>query len=543
LISCTNFKNPSTKPFVILHVHTAQKDRQIFMKNRFIKLAAAGALAAAVTITAHAQEPADALRFSLLQPQGTARSIGFGNALGSVGGDFSSLSVNPAGIGIYRKGEFMVTPSLMFNNTDSKPVNAGGFSGSADKDYGQHFSISNFGLVFTNARRGRAYARSGWRTSSLAIGMNRLADFTRNYSYRGTNTATSASWIFEDDANRDPGGVDNDLYGTTPGYLGYQSYLLDNSIFPNGDTGYVSVVNPSVDNPIGQRTNVRERGGISEFVLSFGGNYEEKLMLGATIGLPYIRYVREKTFEETDQSGNPNNDFDYFNYNERLRTTGLGINAKLGFIYKPIDEFRFGGAIHTPTVFGLQDNMETRLTANTENFGGVRSVQGQDREYDYTLITPWRAVASATALFGKLGFITLDYEYVAYGSSRFRMDNIDADLERYTNDGIKASYRGASNVRGGVELRLGMLSLRGGIGYYGDPYKKTIENYVNGERWDFSGGLGFRMRQTFIDLGFVHHQYKSSDQPYVAPYDNLISPTARLNNRQSNAVLTVGWKF
>jgi hypothetical protein len=288
---------------------------------------------------------------------------------------------------------------------------------------------------------------------------------------------------------------------------------------------------------------VRERGGISEFLMSFGGNYEEKLMLGATVGLPYVRYVREKSIQETDQSGNPDNDFDYFTYNERLRTTGVGINAKLGFIYKPIDYFRIGGAFHTPTYYGLHDLTETGVNANTENFGGYTSVQAQDREYDYTLTTPWRAVASATALFGKYGFVTFDYEYVDYASSRFRLDGGDRDYERSINDGIKDSYRGASNLRAGLELRFDFLSLRGGVGYYGDPYKKSMDNYVNGERWDFSGGIGFRFNHTFLDLGFIHHQYKNTDQAYVVPYNNYISPTAQLKTNQDNAVVTVGWKF
>ena len=42
-----------------------------------------------------AQDETDALRFSYLQPQGTARSMGIGGALGALGGDFTSLSINP----------------------------------------------------------------------------------------------------------------------------------------------------------------------------------------------------------------------------------------------------------------------------------------------------------------------------------------------------------------------------------------------------------------------------------------------------------------
>jgi hypothetical protein len=31
-------------------------------------------------------------------------------------------------------------------------------------------------------------------------------------------------------------------------------------------------------------------GKMNEMVISFGGNYDEKLMIGATIGVPFVNY-------------------------------------------------------------------------------------------------------------------------------------------------------------------------------------------------------------------------------------------------------------
>ena len=47
---------------------------------------------------ATAQNMVDALRYSSTQINGTARSGGMGNAFGSLGGDFTSVSINPAGL-------------------------------------------------------------------------------------------------------------------------------------------------------------------------------------------------------------------------------------------------------------------------------------------------------------------------------------------------------------------------------------------------------------------------------------------------------------
>nr|HPG99937.1 hypothetical protein [Tenuifilaceae bacterium] len=54
----------------------------------------------------------DGIRFSQTLNGGTARSISLGGAIGALGGDFTSLSINPAGLGVYKSGELTVTPSF-----------------------------------------------------------------------------------------------------------------------------------------------------------------------------------------------------------------------------------------------------------------------------------------------------------------------------------------------------------------------------------------------------------------------------------------------
>lgn len=506
-----------------------------FLSNKSILIAAT---MLATYLPASAQDERDALRFSFLQPQGTARSIGFGGALGSVGGDFSSLSVNPAGIGIYRSSEFTVTPSLTFSNTSADYANNTGDQGSAT-----HFAFANLGLVTTHVARGRRAASTGWTSVSFGVGLTRLADFTRAYNYFGQNATSSGSFVFESNANAY--GLNPPDYNYSLGDLGYNSYLLN----PYDSTGssYVSVVNPTANAPVSQLTSVTERGGISELGLTLGGSYQEKLMIGGTLGFPIVRYVRNKTFTERDLSGDPNNNFDYFTYDEELRTTGGGINLKLGFIYKVNDLFRFGAAVHTPSYYSLTDIQNQSLTANTEVLHQTTTARLLENQYDYNLLTPWRGILSATAFFGTHGFFTIDYEFVDYSSAKFNFD--DEAYERDVNNAIKQSLRGASNVRAGVELRFDNFMVRGGFGYYGNPYKNNFyssNDNGNGERLDFSTGLGFRFANAFIDLGFVHHEYKSNEQPYYLSgpaYANLVVPTANLSTGTNTAVLTLGFKL
>ena len=105
-------------------------------------------LLATGALTTRAQSVNDAYTLSNLTVQGTARSMGFGNALGSIGGDFSSLSVNPAGIGVYRSSEVMVTPGLRLNSSNTE------YSGTATDVTNTRFNFNNYGIVFTNAAKG-----------------------------------------------------------------------------------------------------------------------------------------------------------------------------------------------------------------------------------------------------------------------------------------------------------------------------------------------------------------------------------------------------
>lgn len=500
------------------------------MKTSFSSLPKYALLSAALFMgaAAHAQDENDALRFSMLNPQGTARSIGIGSALGSVGGDFSALSVNPAGIGIYRRGEVMFSPSLTFNKVNSD------YSGKSFDDNGASFSFTNVGAVFTHAPRGKNYNKSNWKAVSFGIGINRMADFSRNYTYSGVNHENSASWVFEADANTN--GVNAE---GSPGWLGYQSYLLDTA----AGGGFISVVDPqNYPGGIRQTNLVKERGGISELALSLGGNYQEKLMLGATVGIPVLRYARTKQFKE-QAVDNPYNDFSNYTYTEDLLTTGTGINLKLGAIFIPTPNFRIGLALHTPSYIALNDQSKNSITANTQGFGGINSVNAPENIYEYSITTPWRAVVSGTGMLGKYGFVTLDYEYVDYSATRYNFNSADRDYEQYINQNIRDIYQAASNIRLGVEARLEGLGLRAGFGYYGNPYKNN--QYADGQRLELSAGVGYRFAGgTFLDFGFRHRWYKNPDVPYVLSYTNVGAvPTADLSTGENAAVLTLGWKF
>lgn len=483
----------------------------------------------ASAVIARAQDAADALRYSFTSPMGTARSMGFGSALGSVGGDFTSLSVNPAGIGIYRRGEFMFSPSLKVNKITGQYLN------DVYDESNTRFNFNNVGAVLTYAATGRDYNRSYWKTISFGIGLNRLADFSRDITYGGLMKDTglrgsSFSEVFADDANLNPNSQTDQ---TSLAYLGYETYLTNQD-----SLGFYTIADWSTG--LNQLKSVRERGGINELVFSLGGNYEEKFFFGATLGVPFVNYTRKASFEEKNAVNGPGSDFSSFVYTTDLKTTGAGVNLKLGAIIKPIDAFRIGIAIHTPTLYSLNDVSNRNIVTELRNPTQQYKANNPENRFDYKLRTPWKVVLSGTAMLGKFGFLSADYEYTDYASMRydFGPQFRSADVER--NRIISRTYQGASALRVGGELRMNTLYLRAGYGYYGNPYKATDVGFT---RQDFSGGIGLRDDNVFLDLGFTHTAYDERERPYAVATPGVIVPTATVQNRLNNAVLTIGWKF
>ena len=503
------------------------------------------------SLTGSAQDIKEAYNLSNLTIQGSARSMGFGNTLGSVGGDFSSLSVNPAGLGIYRSSEFTITPSLRINGTSSD------YLGTTTAENNTHFNINNFGLVFTSAPKGKRYEQRSWKAVSFAFGMNRSADFNYNYSYSGKNTTSSGSQVFESDANQYPGDAAASAGPSSAlGYMGAQSHLLNYN--PNNPTMPYATIVP-FSGGVNQLKSTQVNGGINEYLFALGGNYKEKLMLGVTIGIPTVNYHSSSYYTETLSPDNTVSNpygFNSFNYNQSLDITGTGINAKIGAIYKINDNFRIGAAFHTPTYYSISDVYTPAITTTRSDSGSFTlSVDNgalAQNQFDYTFTTPWKGVLSATYIFNKLGFITADYEYVNYSTMRYRYpadqngNSLQAQQDAMNLD-IRNTYKAASNFRLGAEGRLGKyFMLRLGFGYYGNPYKTTD---YNAQRIDVSGGFGFHFHHFFTDLAIVHSMYQVEEQPYSIDYSGVISsgaatiPTATTSYSINNLAMTVGVKF
>ena len=480
-----------------------------------------------------AQDEFDALRYGYTTYNGTARSMSIGNAMGSVGGDFSSLSINPAGIGIYRRGEFVFSPSfnVMTNNST--------YLGNTINTSSTKLNFSQFGLVLTSVKKGNAYKKSAWKAGSFAFGMNRNETYKNEYVYSGNNQKSSLIEKYAEEFNA-LGGINAVGSVSYPAYAAYQTWLIDRGF--DADSNQAVAYVPYADG-IKQTKRVYETGGMQEYVISAGGNYQEKLMIGATLGIPRVVYNRTLQFDEEDISGDKNNDFKYMYFTEKLSTTGTGINLKLGAIFKPVNNFRFGLAFHTPSYIQFNDISYVEMETHTDSLlQNPLSSYTQDTalSFNYGQTTPYKALVSATALFNQYGFITADIEYVDYASMKYNYGQGYENESQLINSVIKNTYKGAMNIRVGAEAKLKEFAFRLGVAYYGSPYKNTVNN---ASRINISGGVGYRAKNWFLDAAYVYATQKTQQMPYTLIRANADVQAANIQNNVSKVLFTLGMKF
>jgi len=489
-----------------------------------------------LSVFSQAQNDADALRYAMLQFGSTARALGSGGAYGAVGGDFGGVSINPAGLGVYRSSEFQFSPGFSFTGASTD------FNGSLVNDSRANVHIGSMSLVFTDLNDRYRYG-SGMRRAStnFAIGVNRLASFSSGREFNGFNSDNSLLDSYTEFLNSGSGTAPSDAFNADPfgAGLAYDAFLLNP--IPGDTSRYYSVV---PDGNVLQNRRLTSRGSVSEMVIALAANFGHKLYIGGSVGVPFLKYVEDAVYSESDRDESIPG-FSSFSQRNSLETRGTGLNAKFGIIVRPIEALRLGASVHSPTRYRLRDEFSSEINADIEtNNYQVFSPFGL---FDYTLRSPWRAVGSATVLVKEYGFISLDYEYLDYGFSAFDFSRGGLGFESEEaelNTQIDGKYTRAHNLRGGVEGVSGPMRFRAGYSYLGTPFaegRATADADLS--RHSFHGGIGYRGESFFADLSYVHSLSTFGEVPYQLADASEPIPFARTEQTAGTAVLSVGVRF
>lgn len=513
---------------------------------RTVKTLILCAAAVTTTLTAGAQEIGDMLRYSQYNYSlSTARSAAMGGAFTSLGADLSSMSINPAGLGMYRSSEVLISPHL-----SSATINSC-FAGRGSDYTKTKFNLGSIGTAL-NLMNG-----NGSLTSfTLGIGYNKLVDFNTtslvngrdlgpdinpsmlNY-FAGTIQGQSPvligheTWPFEQLGIYQWGGV-----------LGYQTNMLNET--SQGSNQYVPAwgTGTRINNTLRNIT----RGSVGEFDISGGFNFNNIVYMGMTIGIQDLYYRNENIYNEASADYLGEGSLSGFSYSRLHTQTGTGVNFKFGLIIRPINNLRIGVAVHTPTYVAMEykyiQNMVSVFNAPSDK---NRNYDSSPIVFDYNMNTAPRFLAGISYAQPGIGLISVDYERVWYNGMRIRETGDWAYEEDMKND-IKAYYRPANNVRVGLELTpMPNLFVRGGFAYYDDcmryndiiaENKLDITSYNN-----YSAGIGYRFSNNIsVDLSYVYSDYKyANSELYYGSAD--LSGAIKTTQNRHTFLLAVGFKF
>jgi hypothetical protein len=455
---------------------------------------------------------ADALRYSQDILGGTARFTAMGGAFCAVGGDLSTLGYNPAGVAVYTNNQLEISPGFTLQSTNAT------YNGTSTTSSTSVITLQSMGFVATGKVRKKSKDDvGGWKSYNFAFAYNRLNNFNDNVTVTGT---TNQSTYLDDITTAAQGTNYNNLqsvdaYRVNPAW---QSYLLDT----NGNSGnsYRNIIRPYLNagDFIQQTENISTTGSMGESDISFGGNYNDKLFIGASIGIVDVNYNLTDTYSETPLYTDPIYGFRGYSFTQNLSTSGTGVNFKLGFIYRIMDWLRVGGSIISPTFFNLTDNYSATWVANyTPNtYNDTTSVSAPptvSTSYNYNITTPMKAIAGAAVVINKQGLLSADYEYINYSSINVSSGDLGAGYTSELNDAISQDFIQANNLKIGFEWVLYPISFRAGYAIYGNPYNEGTVGYSS-IRNSYSAGIGLKVNQVSFDFAYTLMQYSELYQMY-----------------------------
>ena len=442
-----------------------------------------------------------------------------------MGGDFANALQNPAGLGRLTKSNFSFTQNLEI------PYVKTDFYGSQNSSFRLTYNFSN--LSYVKAYKIDPDKFKGWTSIQIGLGMNRKKSYNDSIRYSGL-ADSSILHSFIQDAN----GVSTaDIYDVLPftAGLAYDTYAIDEA----SNNTYTTKFNSG---QAYHKRMLRRKGGITEYsLLTVSGNYKNKLLLGGSIN--YLRSKYSEVFKHQETYQDSSLWLHSIDYTGKTDIMGKGINLRVGAIYMPVEQFRVGVAVETPTAFWMSDTWTNNMTSETND--GTKSVLKEYvpyGQYKYKIRTPFKANVSAAAVIKNIGSAGLEVEYVDYRSAKIMSRKNSSAPYSFAaeNTQIDNLYKSVVNIKFGLEGRItNQIYARGGFAYYGSPYKANSGNNLDPILF-ITGGAGYNFGLIYMDLAYV---MQIMNQDYYAYNPTINGSHATFNNRNSQVMLTIGVRF
>lgn len=538
------------------------------------------ALALFTVATAGAQTIYDATNIAQRELNGTARFVGMGGAMGALGGDISTIATNPAGIGIYRSNDAMLT--FGYSITGAESDYAGGkfeankyrwnFDNAGfvlSTKIGNHTPLRYVNLGF-NYHRSKSFYKNMTMQGLMGSIDNQYLSQIRSMAQQATDAQDYVNDRYGEQLNWDSKDIYRDNDAGWLGALGYQGALL----FENREEGYPDFYDAYVPSEADAYFLSRERGGIDQYNFNVSFNVNDRFYFGVTVGAYDVDYHKYSLYDENFNyiwAGDGQRYEEGYSLESFNRIHGSGYDFKFGAIIRPIEDspLRIGLAVHTPTYYKLtyttgalldsdmylpDDAGNETLTKTTVDT--YSALGGRDMERDFKLQTPWVFNASLGYTVGKELALGAEYEYEDYSSMKFKYPH--GEEMAWETGEADLCMKGVHTLRLGAEFKpTSSFSLRAGYNYSSAAYKddaikalpsnsiNTDTDFANTQAMNtFTLGIGYRFSMFYADLAYKYDTYKSDFYPFYNDINGLVTPQAtKVTNTRSKVMLTLGVRF
>lgn len=521
------------------------------MKKIYIAIVAMTA-----SLSSVAQETYENMKVAAEDLNGTARYVGMGGAMEALGADISTISTNPAGVGLMRRSMVGLSFGVVSQQdvTNFSPGNKTNMSfdqaGFVWSGYDDDDAWLNFGFNFHKSRNFDFIL-------SASDGLHGASQNKLTYAKAKNDLLYKSASDGGPDFNH-----------------GYVTCNQLDDIYARNLNYFDELGSWFYFNAQDYTLNRAHTGYIGEYDLNFSGAVSSKVFLGLTLGIHDVRYNHYGEYTETLIASDEDGTYNFpLTVQDDRTIKGTGYDVKAGVIVRPIDDsgFRIGAYVHTPTWYSLKTTNNTAMTDGQYTFTAGES-------YEYKLYTPWRFGLSLGHTVGNMVALGATYEYTDYSSmdTRYITDSYydwygdyhdNSSSDNIMNRHADQTLKGVSTLKLGAEMKpVPEMAVRLGYNYVSPMYNKdgykdgtlaTDGSYYSSAtdftNWDathrITCGLGYQIGDVNLALAYQYQTTKGDFRPFMNYVDNLDPEDSNqcnpvtVNNKRHQVLFTLGYSF
>lgn len=502
-------------------------------------------------MSAMAQETYENTRLVDNDLNGTARYVGMGGAMEALGADVSTMSTNPAGVGLFRKSKVDLSFGLVSQQDATKFNSLGKTNASFDQ----------IGFV---------YVLNKTSNSGFNIGFNYHKSRNFDQILGAANTLNNASQN-KLTYQKYRKGIFTDKKSMT--FNKIDALYMDSLLFNKDNKKYYNF--PAT----GYLYNEENKGYIGEYDVNMSGNINNRVYLGLTVGLHDVHY---RNYSEYTENLERNADkFRGLTIRDNREITGTGYDIKFGAIFRPFDAsaFRLGVYIHTPTWYDLTTSNYSTMFVKNENPTKDKGAVTYE-SYDFRIDTPWKFGLSLGHTIDNFIALGATYEYADYGAISTRIKDggyydswsgsyyENSHRDKVMNAHTEATLKGVHTLKLGAEVKvMPKLAVRVGYNYLSamfnengakngtiaspGSYYASSTSFVNWKATNrITCGVGYAHKNFNVDLAYQYSAQNGEFFPFRNYYDdekpaeeNNIATATKVNNKRHQLLLTLGYRF